>query len=152
MVSRFLYLSHSSSDNLLLSSMEWKLGWLISFWKRINYFGRQLWRDSKLWAAYCWNFFLFKLLIFFLLHIYRFWPIFMSIDWCGKFGFFCFAPFNFFLSKKIVNGQKDIFTEIVLMTFHGTDSLNRFRLLKIFFLKECHSKYIAWASKKVGSK
>ena len=44
---------------------------------------------------------------FFLFHIYRFWPIFMIIGWCGKFGFF--APFNFFWRRKKLLKDKRIF-------------------------------------------
>jgi hypothetical protein len=54
-----------------------------------------------------------------------------------------FCSIQLFLTKKkIIEGQKDIFTGIVLMSFHGTDSLNRllhiFKLLKIFKWKLYH--------------
>ncbi len=120
-----------------MSRTEWKL---LSCSERINYFGRQLWRSSKLWATFFATFF---------------WLIFTDFDrslWSSAgVGNSAFLLHSTFLSKKkIIEGQKDIFTGIVVMTFHGTDSLSRslhiFKRLN-FFKCKVHNDAIESLSK-----
>ena len=113
-----------------MSRTEWKLH---SLSYRINYFGRQLWRSSKLWATFFCSFF-FGSYLQILTDLYD-----HRLVW--EIRLFCSIQL-FLTKKKIIEGQKDIFTGIVLMSFHGTDSLSRslhtFKLLKFFKWKVHH--------------